>query len=158
MFSYMLAIVYVCQPGWITTLPQNAFGAREKVQEIASDLAFGEKQLEQFMIDRPDTAIIIKRNPMFKWMCVWQFAGGLSGDRMYWNNREPEYSSADHRPPLYGPAYVRVTKDEPAIDKCTMLLFELLNREVDDEYQALIESPADKRKSREEFAVRCVRA
>src|SRR3981189_32704 len=131
-----LVIVHILASTW-TASHVKSVQVAELVAETCDDLDFGNAELEQFIRDRPDTADIIKRHPIFRWMCVWHFAGGLNGKRIYWGDNEPE-GGADHIAG-YGDrcSMVRVTKRESGIDKCTSLLFELLNVEIDKEGEIL---------------------
>jgi hypothetical protein len=132
-----------------------------RVVHIACDISFGNRQLEQFMCDRPDTRKVVEREPVLRQMLIWCFAGEFTHNRVYWDSREPTGGSpAEHLPSLAGyPALIEVTNscDTSAIDKCTMLLFELCNVESDKEYQRLLGSTIGHRKSRDDFAMSCVR-
>jgi hypothetical protein len=46
-----------------------------------SDIAIGSAQVELFMVDRPDTAPIIRRNPALHDFLVGSFAGVRTGCR-----------------------------------------------------------------------------
>lgn len=126
-----------------------------------ADLAFGCRQVEQVACDQPDMGEIISRNPSLRQMLICQFAGASGGGRVYWDCREPESGRpAERWSAYYGyPAMVRVSKKCGAspIDKCSSLVFELYNFQVAKERELLITSRADRRKSREAFAIECVR-
>jgi hypothetical protein len=151
-----LFVVHFFPLTWTASLPKpieiSAF-----VQQACDDLDFGNAEVEQFIRDRPDTADIIRHHSMLRRMLIWNFAGGLNGKRIYWGDNEPE-GGADHIAG-YGDrcSMVRVTKRESGIDKCTSLLFELLNVEIDKEGEILQNASPHDRKSRYEFAKSCVR-
>jgi hypothetical protein len=133
----------------------------QRVGQFLRDISFGERQLVQFVCDRPETAEIIKRESMLRHMLVWRFAGGLTGKRMYWDCNDPSHSKqADHTAYFNLPVMVRVAENKNAsgIDKLTYLLFELLNYRIDEEYVRLLNASVEDRITREEFAERCIRA
>lgn len=126
-----------------------------------ADLAFGRRQVEQVVCDRPDMGPVLERNPELRETMVLHFAGKFSGSRMYWENREPESGQpAEHYVAYFqGPVMIRVSrKIESAIDKCASLLFELNNLEIDDEYRTFITAPIELRKSRDDFIKSCLQA
>lgn len=162
MFAYPLAVIHICSLNWILVSLPDLYDVREKLTQASCDLSFGNKQVEQFICDRPDAGEVIRRDPVLRMVLVWYFAGELKGERVYWDYREPEAGGqpADHLPRFWGyPALVRVTNERgiSGIDKCTMLVFELFNSPVDREIQLLTIASPDERKSRDEFAIACVR-
>lgn len=162
MYAYLLAVIHTCPIGWLDAIPPTLSKTGAEIEQASSDLAFGCRQVDQFICDRPDAGKLIKRDPVLRMMLVWYFAGELNGDRVYWDYRRPVGGGqpADHLPRYWGyPALIRVSNDREisAIDKCTMLVFELLNSEVDKENELLNTSPPSKRKSRDEYAIACVR-
>jgi hypothetical protein len=125
-----------------------------------ADLSFGRRQVEQVMLDRPDMAEVIQREPALRQMLELHFAGECKSGRVYWDSREPRNAAADHLPTILGyPRLIRLSKycKISPVDKCTMLVFELLNFQIDREYQLLFSSAAENRKSKDEFAILCVR-
>jgi len=156
MLGYLL-VVHVLPFTWTISLPKPP-QVGELVQETCNDLDFGNAQVGQFMRDRPRAADIIRRHEMLRWMLTWHFAGELRRDRIYWDHREPEEAKALHFPTENQyPSLIRVSKNQPAVDQCATLLFELFNSEIDAEYQLLLLAPADSRKSKDDFVTRCVR-
>lgn len=160
MFASILILIDLCVTNCSIAQLADLSYARPQVQKIFSDLSFGGRQVEQIICDQPDMGEIIKREPVLRLMLLWYFAGELTGPRVYWDCREPTSRPADHLPALSGyPALIRVSRKSgsSAVDKCTMLLFELLNSEIDKEYQSLLSAPVENRKSRDDFATSCVR-
>ena len=120
------------------------------------DLSFGCRQVEQVICDRPDMGKIISRDPSLRQMLICHFAGASGNGRVYWDCREPDSGRpAEHLGVHFGyPAMVRVAKKcgSSSIDKCAMLVFELLNLQLDNEFDLLATAAVEKRKSREAFA------
>jgi hypothetical protein len=157
MFAYLLTVIHLCPSIMPAKLPAVLVTSSKQVEAAASDLAFGLEEVEQFKSDRPDTVYAFNRHPMFQWICIWHFAGELKGTRVYWGAWEP-VGLADHLPGYRGCSpMVRVTAGRSGIDKCAGLLFELLNRDVDKEMEALVDSSPSERRSKEEFAESCIR-
>jgi hypothetical protein len=157
MLLYLLTIIHIWLT-WTTAVPKPV-QVGEFVQQSCNDLDFGVAQVEQFMRDRPDTADIIKRHSMLRWILIWQFAGELKGERVHWDNHEPKDFKAVH----YSadgdfPSLVKVSKKCSAVDQCAALLFELFNHEVDNECDLLASMPADKQISKDDFIIRCASA
>jgi hypothetical protein len=125
------------------------------------DLSFGRRQVEQIVLDQPDIGRVIRREPALREILECRFSGSLQGARVYWDHRETVGGRpAEHLPTFFGyPPLIRISRrfGTSAVDKCAMLLFELNNLEIDREYQLLLSAPVGKRKSREEFALACVR-
>jgi hypothetical protein len=95
----------------------------------ASDLAFGREQVEEFIHDRPDAGAVINRNPALKEQLALLFADDGQVERVHWDSEEPYTGAVASHELADGedPAVVQVTKWRgiSAIDKCTLLLFEL---------------------------------
>ena len=157
MFSHALAIVCICPTTWIIHSAAKLPALRDSATRVCRDLEFGNSQFQQFVADHPNTAPVFKNNPDLQWMLIWHFAGGLEGNKRYWENKESIPHSGGHLPSISGYPVVRIKQNASAIDKCATLLFELLNRKVDGEYDLLINSPTDKRKSRRAFVDTCLR-
>lgn len=67
----------------------------EKYPVTEADLAFGEKQLEQLLMDRPQMAKHVKKgDPVWTWI-IRQFAGEHTGVRYRWNNTTDDESFDD---------------------------------------------------------------
>jgi len=110
------------------------FSATNVATVQPSDLAFGREQVEQFIHDRPDAGEVINRNPALKEELALLFADDGQGDdgqveRVHWDKQEPYTRVASTHELADGddPAVVQVTRSPfiSAIDKCTLLLFEL---------------------------------
>jgi hypothetical protein len=157
MFSHALAIICICPTTWIIHAPEKLPALRDSVTQVCRDLEFGNSQFQHFVTDHADTAPVFKSNPKLKWTLIWHFAGDLKGNTIYWDNRESKSRVAGHLPLPSGHKAVRIKRNQTAIDKCATLLFELLNRKVDREYEELLQSSPDKRKSKEEFVENCLR-
>jgi hypothetical protein len=138
-------------------LLSNALMFQCMTQQLA-DISFGQRQLEQFICDCPDAGEIIKKQQALREELVRRFAGQQAGHRMHWDNREPMSPPADHWGESQSrPAVVHISSKLDATDKCYMLLFELTNFEIDKEIGRLWAVPSDKRPTREEYSVSCLR-
>lgn len=128
------------------------------VHQLA-DLSFGQRQIEQFISDRPDAGEIIKHEPVLRETLVRLFAGEVTGYRFHWDNREPiGRQPAEHMSSKRAyPSVIRISCNPDAVDKCFMLLFELNNFQVDKEIERLWSATPDERPSRDNFATSCVR-
>lgn len=161
MCAYLLIIAEVFAVNCFVGQQADIGFRHGQVEQVIGNLLFGQRQVEQFICDRPDAGEIIKREPVLRLLLIWYFAGELKGCRAYWDYREPTGGQpAEHLPSLSGyPALIRVSNKcgSSPIDKCTMLVFELMNLETDKEYQLLFNAPIEKRKSRDDFAASCVR-
>src|SRR4051812_40490152 len=161
MLAYVLIAIGIIPTNVRLPKPPDLSKEYQRVERFLRDVSFGERQLEQFVCDRPETADIIKRESMLRHMLVWHFAGGLTGKRVYWDCNEPSHSKqADHTAYFNLPIMVRVAKNKSAsgTDKVTYLLFELLNYRIDEEFERLLNASAEDRITREEFAEKCIRA
>jgi hypothetical protein len=159
MLAYLLILVDVCTINCATPQAPKLSRVRRDVEQIFCDLSFGQRQVEQIVCDQPDIGEILRRESVLRLTLIWNFAGGLKGNRVYWDCREPTSGQpAEHL--MSGgnyPALVRVSSKGSASDKCASLLFELNNLAIDQEFQVLVTSVAEKRKSREDFATSCIR-
>jgi hypothetical protein len=147
MFAYSLVVALFCGMHSLVVQP--------------ADLSFGRAQVKQLLCDRPDLGSIIKREPALRALLESGFAGEVSGERIYWDNREPINGVPSVHLPPYDeyPALVRVSKQSrnSAIDKCTMLVIEVQHGRYDKNYQALMSMAAQKEISRNDFARKCIR-
>src|SRR3954447_2071315 len=102
--------------------------------------SFGHSQVEQFIHDRSGVGEVINHEPALRAMLEASFEGASETGRVYWDEREPIASTAQHLHSRYDlPTLVRVTKRSniSAVDKCAMLLFELYNVQSDGYFNAL---------------------
>ena len=157
MIAYLLILTSIFRTSEPAVHLPDLSDVPQACEQAIKDISFGERQVEQFICDRPDTAKILRRNNALRWMLIWHFAGGLKGQRIYWDNREPKGHTAEHSAHKDIPVFVQVTKTESGIDNCASLLFELLNRPIEDEYETLRTAPENDRKDRYGFALSCVR-
>jgi hypothetical protein len=154
MYAYLLVLFHACPSDLVLDIPSHLSAVSQKSEQAASDLCFGQKQVEQFIVDRPKAGRFIKNDHILRATLIWHFAGQLKGERVYWDCKEPKGPpTAEHSPAMSGyPVMVRVSKDKMSpIDQCFGLLFELFNYEVDEEYRALRRSTIASRKTRDDF-------
>jgi len=112
MLAYLLAIVHAC-PFSLPAIPDpSSSEICERVEQANSNWSFGSKQVEQFMIDRPDAAKILRQHPTLRLMLVYYFAGRLAGERIYWDEFQPRNGNiSNHLPSISDyPAHIRVSK------------------------------------------------
>jgi hypothetical protein len=120
------------------------------------DLSFGHAQVEQFICDRPETSAIINGNPALRALLESCFAGDLSGQRVYWDCREPLLGREAGHFALYEqyPALVRVSSrsHSSAIDMCMYLVIELQHSRFDNNRASLDSLALQKQISRNDYA------
>jgi hypothetical protein len=125
-----------------------------------ADQTFGHSQVEQFICDRPGVGDVINREPALRAFLESGFAGELTGQRVYWDSREP-VAAISERIPAYTeyPSLVRVSGNRPnsAIDKCMMLVFELQHGPFEKNRESLFNMAMRRQISRTDFARSCVR-
>src|SRR3954468_21571889 len=122
MLAYVLIAIGIIPTNVRLPKPPDLSKEYQRVERFLRDISFGERQLEQLVCDRPETANIIKRESMLRHMLVWHFAGGLTGKRIYWDCNEPSSGQpAEHSAYFDLPVLLRVTKNKTAsgIDKVT---------------------------------------
>ena len=136
--------------GFLLAIWMQSYWLKEQVEP-----SFGHSQVEQFIRDRPGVSEVINREPALRAMLEARFEAGFEGVRIYWDEREPAASTAQHLHSRYDdPTLIRVTKrsDISAVDKCAMLLFELYNVQSDRYFNALRPMVARDQISTEDYA------
>jgi hypothetical protein len=122
---------------------------------------FGRSQVEQFIRDRPGVGDVINRKPALRTMLESSFEGDEKSGRIHWDCNQPVGPApAEHSLSHPGrPAFVRVSKsaDISAVDKCSMLVYELINFSFDDAYKAYDSLAWKKQISRDDYARSCIR-
>jgi len=99
--------------------PEVAWPLPVLYKVTADDLAFGDKQVESMLHDRPQMARNIDRqSPIWQW-CARQFAGEAYGQRIDWNRENP--AAANNGGSSGGPengthAYIQVDGMQPGAD------------------------------------------
>jgi hypothetical protein len=153
MTAYFLIMIQTVPSSYLAPVPNRVAAFRQHAEAVSKDIAFGQRQVEQFTCDRPGTAKLIEQHKFLRWTLVWYFSGRPTGQRVYWNCEEPRgISEAEHSPAWEEyPAMIWVSSKVSPVDQSACLLFELLNFRVDAEY----ENPRGL--SRNEFAESCAR-
>jgi hypothetical protein len=159
MTAYFLILIHAVPSAYVNSVPTKAQAFRQHAEAMSKDIAFGQRQVEQFTCDRPSTARIIEQHKFLHWMLVWHFSGQPSGQRVYWKCEEPRgISEAEHSGARAGyPAMIRVSSKVSPVDQCVCLLFELLNFHIDAEQILWTQGRKEQRKTRDEFAESCAR-
>ncbi|MCW3098310.1 MAG: hypothetical protein JWL77_3928 [Chthonomonadaceae bacterium] len=87
-------------------IPKKALSAKE--------LAYGEKQMEEMVRDRPEMGRCVHKGDPIWQFCARQFGGEASGVSIDWNNSLPDGANGDHQIP-YGSqvGYIRVRSYDP---------------------------------------------
>jgi hypothetical protein len=133
---------------------------RAVLKEFADDVCFGQKQISDFIADRPGTFERVKSDPALYLALIWYFAGEMNNGRVCWDSQEPVSGRpAEHVAALSEfPARVRVSSENSISpgDKWAMLLFEMFNHQLDDQYSKLVDGAISKTVGREEFAIDCL--
>jgi hypothetical protein len=135
-----------------------------KTELSPDELAFGERQVNQMVADRPALARGVSTNDALWQFCVRAFAGETIGEPILWKNAEPrgdEYQS-DHQGPYRGQrGYIRIRKNcaygsergQPA--SCEQLwscaVFEIENMRNSKAFDALFKMALRGEVSREEW-------
>jgi hypothetical protein len=121
-----------------------------------TELAFGRAQVEQVMRDRPDTAPVITSHKALRDFLETNFAGVATGHRVRWDNTPPINIEGgaecwSHQGEL---SAIRVSNDPSfsAIDKCSMMVFELHNAMSKSRGESLLQFAYSGLMSREDFA------
>lgn len=117
MFLYLIVLANAC--------------SCDIVSSAQAEQAFGNAQVEQIILDRPDIGAIIKHDAALRDLMVASFAGALDKRRVYWDCREPDNGKPSEQIGQYGdyPPLVRVSRSpaSSAIDRTVMLVLELQN-------------------------------
>src|SRR6478752_1259537 len=100
MFSYALVVVCVCPASWAAALPAKLPAVSGALRQFSDNLEFGNYQYLQFVADNRDTAPLLQANPELRWMLIWQFAGGFTGEKVYWDRRPSPVVMGGHYPSL----------------------------------------------------------
>jgi hypothetical protein len=123
--------------------------------------SFGRSQVKQFIFDRPGVGDVINSKPALQAMLESSFDGDESSGHVYWDCKEPDGPApAEHHPSCDAhPTLVRVSNhaDISSIDKCMMLVYELINSRFDNTYRAYTNMVVAKQISRDDYARSCIR-
>lgn len=127
---------------------------------VVGGQSFGERQLEQFVSDRPEMqGTLPKDHAVYRWL-VRSFEKERVGSRIYWvADQTSTGEKAEHAPAYRGyPAYICITAglDTSPIDKWTMLVFEMFNIENTEIMRLLTESGLAGKIDGDTFARKCV--
>jgi hypothetical protein len=127
------------------------------------DLAFGERQVEQMVMDRPKMAgYLQKDDPVWRY-CVRQYAGEAVGQRITWNNEPPEGDAeADHQTPTQTQAgFIRVRRyalppgtkqrERNGEDLWASAIFELTNIRGSKQFERLYDEACDGKLDKQGF-------
>ena len=163
-----IAAEYIKQ-GKAKRLPSQAADTADEDHWIRVDAAptsrerhdtFGDRQLQQVLIDRPDMKGIVRTNDfIYRWV-VKQF-NSLEYDRVQWDPREPKSGApAEHQSSRRASShYIRVTSAEAISgrDKWLMLVFELHNYRNKEYFDELWDKAIAGSIRRDEYATGCVK-
>jgi hypothetical protein len=140
MFTYLLILANVCATNCLLLQQEQ--------------LAFGHRQVEAVIRDRPEMGVVINRESSLRAMLELSFAGQSIENHLYWNSDEPSGGLDSSNVSLT----VRVSRrtDRSAVDKCTELLFELHDAMLEDQFDALDAGAIKGQVSRDDFATYCI--
>lgn len=121
------------------------------------DLAFGRAQVEQVMRDRPDTAPVITSHKALRDFLETSFEGVATGRRVRWDNTPPDNIEGGAETCWSNEGElcaIRVSNDPSfsAIDKCSMMVFELHNARSESRGESLLQFAYSGLMSREDYA------
>lgn len=100
MFAYLTILIGIYSTSCWNVQPAKLYAVKEQLEQYSSDLSFGARQVDQFICDRPDTAALLQQEHVLRLTLIWYFAGRLTGQRVYWDNREP----VENHPAVHSPA------------------------------------------------------
>ena len=132
----------------IRALRNEAWKVFQNLREV-----FCRNQLDSMLDDRPGMAALLEGQSALREWFRSQFAGEITGFRITWDPREPEFGPvAEHMDPQRGkPAYIRVSRRLSAINQLSVVVFELHNIRFFQERRQLWKKACRGRVSREEF-------
>ncbi|WP_425398106.1 hypothetical protein [Aeoliella sp.] len=154
-----MAFVRVC--AFVGILAATVTSSAADEESADEKTAFGRRQVEQMLDDRPDMrGVIPESHPLFTWV-VTGFNGDRFGRRVYWLADSPRggYPSM-HIPPYEElPPFIQLSAgaELTPVDRWASVIFELHNLQGLDQSGKLVEQAMSGELTGEQYAMECVR-
>lgn len=154
-----MAFVRVC--AFVAILVAAAMSPAAEEESADEKTAFGRRQVEQMLDDRPDMrGVLPESHPLFTWV-VTGFNGDRFGRRVYWLADSPRGGYPSMFIPPYGeiPPFIQLSAgaELTPVDRWASVIFELHNLQGFEQSDKLVEQAMRGELTGQQYAMECVR-